>query len=119
MEGVLDRSAHPEDLHEQRTTLLPHEVAFLLEITRREVVRMIERGELADASRDRWRRIAVEEAESLVARWVEARRCSPLSTLLLVDIASGRLSLSRQEVSWLTPAAAFGRRRAERPKSFV
>jgi hypothetical protein len=93
-----------------RLTLLPHEVALLLQVPRSRVVELIERGELRNASRDRFRRIAIEDAGELIRCRVGAGECSPLASLLLEEMRRGRLRVSREEAGWLNLEGALGRR---------
>lgn len=97
------------NLDEERLTLLPHELAFLLQASRSSVSRAIRAGEIPDASRDAWKRIAFEDALELVRDRTAAGRCSPLAEILLEELRAGRLRIARGEERWLTPEAALGR----------
>jgi hypothetical protein len=92
-----------------RLTLLPHEIALVLEVPAREVTAMMARGELRNASRDRWRRVGVEDAADLVRTRVAEGRCSPLAEPVLAAMAAGELAVSRQEARWLTLHSAYRR----------
>jgi hypothetical protein len=96
-----------------RLTLLPHELAFLLEAPRREVIGLLACGELRNASRDARKRIGFEDARALIRGRVRDGRCSPLAELLLEEMRARRLRVSRSEASWLTHEAALGRRQRD------
>jgi hypothetical protein len=95
-------------------TLRPHELAFLLQVPRAQIVDQINRGELRNASRDTWNRIAFEDALELIRERVESGRCSPLAELLAEEIQRGRLRVSRAEAEGLSLEAALSRMTAAR-----
>jgi hypothetical protein len=108
---VSDRSATTKDsaTRQERLTLLPHELAFLLQVSRKRVKAMIASGEIPDASRDAWRRVAFEDALELIRRLTAEGQCSPLAELLLERLREGRLRVSREEARWHSLEAALAR----------
>jgi hypothetical protein len=67
----------------RRTTLLPYEVAYVLQVPERAVKNMIRRGELRDASTDRWRRADPLEVAARIAD-------RPLALEALAALIEGR-----------------------------
>lgn len=92
-----------------RLTLRPHELAWLLEIPRSRVKRMLQRGEIPNSSRGGHYRVGREDALGLIRERVRAGEASPLAELLLEALVEHRLAVSREEAGWLSLEAAFGR----------
>lgn len=92
-----------------RLTLLPHEVSFLLQIPRQDVISLLQTGELCDVSRDSWMRVGFEDALALIRLRTRERRCSPLAELLLERMRDGRLRVGRSEAASLSLEAALDR----------
>src|SRR4051794_19360051 len=82
----------PRDL---RLTLRPFEAAVVLQVTERDIRRMLARGELHDASLDRVRRVDAEQLAEAVARRVDAGDLSPLALYLLEEARRGLVRLPR------------------------
>lgn len=97
-----------------RLTLRPHEVAFLLGLSRWQVGEMLRRGEIPNASREAHYRIGREDALELIRARVRAGETSPLAELVLEALIERRLTITREEAKWLTLEAAFARSEASR-----
>ena len=76
-----------------RIALLLREAALVLDCSEEEVRDLIESGELVDVSRDRSRRIGIEELNRLVCARVQRGELSPLATFLLGEIVRGNLEV--------------------------
>ncbi len=80
----------------KRAYVRPFEAAFVLGLTEAQVVGMLRRGELRDASPDRWRRIDADELSDLVRDRVRRGLLSPLSPYALGELVCGRLKAPRR-----------------------
>jgi hypothetical protein len=78
-----------------RLTLYLHEVAFVLDWQEEAVASLLEAEVLADVSRDRNRRVAVDDLRRLVAAHVTRGNLSPLSLFLMEEVAAERLAVPR------------------------
>lgn len=85
----------PRHRNPSRDTLRPHEAALVLGCTECEVDRLIELGALVDVSRDRFRRIGVDQIRGLIREGIERGEMGPLAEFLLDEVTAGRLAVPR------------------------
>jgi hypothetical protein len=87
----------------RRLTLRPHEVAFVLQISERDVAVLVRAGVLANVSRDSWTRLDPGEVFDCARERVARDELSPLALWALRDVVTSVRRVRRPATSDAAP----------------